>query len=234
MAVVGEATRNQIARGHRSRMEPVARFVGRSVHASVPETGVNPHYSAARFLSSLPQLSMARDSEFGASTVAPTLYWTDQQSANVIPGEVTVCLDWRGVPSESPQMVLDKLRALLDESLAPGCHGSVDMNTIHVSTYTGYEEDCLRVAPGFILPPDHPLVRKAQSVLGSALRRPVDVMHWDFCTDGAYLDLAGIPTIGFAPASAEFPHTVEDRIEIQSMVDGLVGYMALALGLGMS
>ena len=234
MAVVGEATRNQLARGHRSRMEPVVRFIGRSVHASVPETGVNPHFSAARFLSGLRQLPMAQDPDFGASTVAPTLYWTDQQSANVIPGEVAVYLDWRGVPGESPEMVLEKLRALLEASLEPHCRGSVEMNTLHITTYTGYTEDCLRVAPGFALPPDHPLILKARRVLESALQRPVDVIRWQFCTDGAYLDLAGIPTIGFAPASAEFPHTVEDRIEIQAMIDGLVGYMALALGLGTS
>ena len=60
----------------------------------------------------------------------------------------------------------------------------------------------------------------------------VPVIKWRFATDGAHLVNAGIPTIGFAPASDLYPHTTGDRIELEEMVKGLVGYMALALELG--
>ncbi|NIP86752.1 MAG: M20/M25/M40 family metallo-hydrolase, partial [Planctomycetales bacterium] len=39
-AVVGEASSNHLARGHRGRVEVVVRVQGRSVHASVPHQGV--------------------------------------------------------------------------------------------------------------------------------------------------------------------------------------------------
>ena len=232
MAVVGEATSNQIARGHRGRLELIVRIKGRPVHASVPDRGANPHYSMARFLIKLRHLDMTPSEDFGASTVAPTLYHTDQTSANVVPGEAVLYLDWRNVPEESQEDVLDKLRPVLEASLEDGCQGTVELNVSLFRTYTGYEQNLPREFPGFILPVDHPLVLKAQEILESNLGHEVPVIKWKFATDGAHLVEAGIPTIGFAPASDLFPHTTEDRIEIQAMVEGLVGYMALALELG--
>jgi succinyl-diaminopimelate desuccinylase len=232
MAIVGEATSNQIARGHRGRLEIIVRIKGRSVHASVPQRGANPHYSMARFLSRLSQLKMVKDADFGGSTVAPTLYHTDQTSANVIPSEATLYLDWRNVPGETQEDALNVLRPVLEDSLQDGCQGSVELNLSHFRTYTGFEEYLPREFPGFILPENHPLILKAQNVLRPYLGRDVSVITWRFATDGAHLVQAGTPTIGFAPASDLYPHTNEDRIEIAAMLEGLVGYMALALELG--
>jgi acetylornithine deacetylase/succinyl-diaminopimelate desuccinylase-like protein len=86
--------------------------------------------------------------------------------------------------------------------------------------------------PGFVIPADHPLVLKAQPILQTTLGQPVGVHCWEFCTDGAYLVRAGIPTIGFAPAAEQYLHTVDDRIALKAMLEGLMGYMALALELG--
>lgn len=40
--IIGEPSSNTVRRGHRGRTELVLHLVGRSVHASVPEQGVNP------------------------------------------------------------------------------------------------------------------------------------------------------------------------------------------------
>lgn len=232
MAVVGEATSNQIARGHRGRFEIIVRVTGRSVHASVPDRGANPHYSIARFLTELQQLPMAMDDDFGPSTVVPTLYHTDQTSGNVTPGEVELYLDWRNIPGETVEDALTKLRSILATSLQDGCRGEVELNVTRLATYTGHEQDLPREFPSFVLPLDHALVVNARRVLQSALGHEVPVGTWKFATDGAHLVNAGIPTIGFSPASEQYPHTTEDRIEIEAMVEGLAGYMALALELG--
>jgi succinyl-diaminopimelate desuccinylase len=233
MAVIGEATSNQIALGHRGRLEMNVHFTGRSVHASVPERGQNPHYSAARFLLSLQALPMADDPFFGHSTAAPTLYRTDQSSANVTPGEVTVIVDWRNVPGESPDSALQKVRDLLPAALEEGVLGAVQVGVNRLRTYTGYETELSRVVPGLAIPADHWLVRQALATLERALGRPVTLGKWQFATDGPHLAAVGIPTIGFSPASELYPHTTQDRIELEAMVEGLIGYMALALELGM-
>src|SRR4051812_21826075 len=60
-AVLGEPTTNRLMRGHRGRVELEVLFRGRSVHASVPQNGINPLYSLARFLQGLEMLPMVKD-----------------------------------------------------------------------------------------------------------------------------------------------------------------------------
>ena len=230
-AVVGEATGNQLARGQRGRIEVVVRFTGRSVHASTPERGANPHYALARFLSRLQNMEMARDPEFGSSTVAPTLIRSDVASDNIIPGELRLHLDWRNIPGESPEDVLARLRPLVEASLIPGCTGTVELHQREMCTYTGQEVRYPDVFPSFGLPADHPLVEEARRILARALGRPVDAMIWRFATDGGHLMQAGVPAIGFAPAEKHLVHTPQEHIDIDMLVEGLVGYMALALEL---
>ncbi len=232
-AILGEATSNTIARGHRgsAKLEVIVR--GRSVHGSVPENGANPHYAVARLLLAIEELQaeLPSDPFFGRSTVAPTRYLTDQVSSNVTPGECVVHLDWRSVPGEAIEDVLETVRGLLDRSLIPGTSGEVRLLQRELRTYTGLSATVPARFPPFGLPEDHELVAGARRVLEEALGRPVPVGKWSFATDGGHLMAAGIPTIGFAPAEERFAHTVEDRIPVAQMVEAFVGYAALALGL---
>jgi succinyl-diaminopimelate desuccinylase len=234
LAVVGEATSNHLARGHRGRIELVVRAQGRSVHASVPEQGVNPHYVLARFLKRLEGLPLAHDEVFGSSTVAPTLYFTDQRSSNVLPGEARVHLDWRNVPGERPEQVLAQLQPLLERSLSEvkGSGGQVTVHTRDLRTYTGRTATFPDVFPSFGLPADDPLVRRGQGILERALSRAVEVIIWRFATDGGHLMEAGVPTIGFGPADAREVHTVGESVSVPMLEEGLLGYTALALELG--
>jgi putative selenium metabolism hydrolase len=147
LAVVGEATSNQLARGHRGRAEVVVRVQGKSVHASVPDQGVNPHAVVARFIQRLERIPLAYDETFGHSSVAPTLYLTDQQSSNVSPGQARLHLDWRNIPGETADDVLTQLQPLLDASLAEveGSQGELLLHTRDLCTYTGRKE----VFPGW-------------------------------------------------------------------------------------
>jgi succinyl-diaminopimelate desuccinylase len=234
LAVVGEATSNQLARGHRGRIELVVRVRGKSVHASVPEQGVNPHAVLARFIQRLETLELRRDETFGSSTVAPTIYVTGQRSSNVIPGEALLHLDWRNLPDEGPDEVLLQLRPLLDGCLVEveGSQGEVTVHTRNLRTYTGCTESFPEVFPSYGLAADHPLVREARAILEQALSRPVEVVIWRFATDGGHLMQAGVPTIGFGPAEAGELHTVGESVSVEMLKEGMLGYVALALALG--
>ena len=83
MVVVGECSENQLRRGHRGRLELVVHLNGKSVHAAMPDLGVNPHYTLVPFLAGLRKLEMARDLDYGHSTVAPTRISSQPTSANV-------------------------------------------------------------------------------------------------------------------------------------------------------
>jgi len=234
LAVIGEATSNHLARGHRGRVEVVVRVQGKAVHASVPHQGVNPHAVAARFIQRLEALPLAHDETFGCSSVAPTLYLTDQQSSNVLPGQVRLHLDWRNIPGETADDVLAQLRPLLDASLAEveGSQGELFLHTRELVTYTGHREVVPAGAPSYALSADDPLVRRGQRALAGALSRPVDVIIWRFATDGGHLMAAGVPTIGFGPAEEQAVHTVRESVAVEMLVEGMLGYLALALELG--
>jgi acetylornithine deacetylase/succinyl-diaminopimelate desuccinylase-like protein len=149
----------------------------------------------------------------------------------VIPGECQLYLDWRSVPEEEPQEIVERLEEMLKESLTPGGSGSVETPEVQQRTYTGLSWRVPNVFHSFLLPLEHPLLRESRRILQEALERPVEVMTWRFCTDGGHTMRAGIPTIGFAPGEEGMAHIIGERISVDLMEEALVGYMALALGL---
>ncbi len=230
-AVVGEPSSNSLTRGHRGRMELIVEVRGRSAHASMPARGVNPHYVLSTFLESLRHLPMAEHHLLGASTVAPTLYQTDQTSSNVIPAVCRLYLDWRNIPGESPEEVLDVLTPLLNAALTEGSAGEITVRSDQLTTYTGHQVLYGALFPAFETPADHVVVTGARHALETALERPVAVGVWPFATDGGHLMQAGIPTVGFAPGDVAMCHVADERISIAQMVEALAGNAALALHL---
>ena len=228
-AVVGEASGNQLRRGHRGRVELNAHFVGRSVHASMPALGTNPHFSMARFLDDLQDLDMASDTVYGSSSVAPTRVTAEPESANVTPAELNLVLDWRNIPEESPQEIVDKLSTLLSGSLQADCRGKIEVATKVLTSYTGLESSYPDVFPSFTTPAAHDWLREARSHLEDVLGRSIEVGTWRFATDGGHFAQAGITVLGFGPGDDAVVHTVEERISIDELVESVVGYMALSL-----
>lgn len=230
--VVGEASGLDVSRGHRGRVELAVTVTGRAVHASVPARGVNPHAVLARLIARLPELAMSTDASLGPSTVTPTLYHCDQVSANVIPGRCTLHLDWRYVPAESPDAIVARVQALLDECLVPGSRGQVRIAAKPWRTYTGHEQDLPALSPPFLRGADDSLITAARDALASVFDRPVGVKTWGFTTDGGHLAAAGIPCLGFGPGQERLAHTVQEHIAVDELVAGMVGYMALIWRLG--
>ncbi len=227
--VIGEASGNQLRRGHRGRVELNARFEGRSVHASMPHLGVNPHLSLARFVTGLQALEMAAVAEYGASTVVPTRVVSEPGSANVTPSAIHLVLDWRNIPGEGTDQILAKLEALLDSSLEPGCQGRVEVATKALASYTGFQMEYPDTFPSFTTPADHPWLAEAKAALVAALGRDVEVGTWRFATDGGHFAAAGATVLGFGPGDDAVVHTVEERLPVDQLVESVVGYMALSL-----
>lgn len=228
ICVVGESSDGCVMRGHRGRTEFVARVVGRSVHASMPELGANPHYPMARFLARLETLPMETDPVFTCASVAPTLYRTDQSSPNVTPSEVRLTLDWRSLPGQCMEHVAAQLEQLLREGLGDDYQAEVYVVQNRYVTYTGLTVELPASFPSFLLPADHWLVQGAQHTLSRTLDREVAVDVWRFATDGGQIATLGIPTIGFGPGDPKVVHTNRECIALTALVDGLAGYTALA------
>lgn len=227
--IVGEASGNHLRRGHRGRVELTAHLEGRSVHASMPDLGANPHFSMARFLAALRELSMATDPIYGASTVAPTRVTSEPASANVTPSALHLTLDWRNIPGEGMEQIAGKLEALLARSLEAGCQGRVGVAMKEMVSYTGFRMGYADAFASFTTAADHPWLAGAQRVLARALGREVRVGTWRFATDGGHLAEAGATVIGFGPGDEALVHTVEERLPLDQLVETAVGYIALSL-----
>ena len=231
--VIGEPSYNKIALGHRGRTEIVVTITGKSVHASVPNTGINPLYSMSRFLQAIESVTFEADPDnpdLGPTSIAPTLITTDQTSKNVVPGQCTVILDVRNSPVDSEEQVLARVREVLQSSLQDGATGTAEVPDLVLTTYTGVTEVLHGHGP-FGVAADSPLTRDVRRIVGGALRREVPTQMWRFATDAGYFVNKGMKVIGFGPGYEHVIHTIEERISIDMMVEGMVACAALALEL---
>jgi putative selenium metabolism hydrolase len=228
-AIVGESSDNQLRRGHRGRVEFVAHFEGRAVHASMPHLGINPHHSMSRFISLLRDLDMVTDADYGASTVAPTRVTSQPVSANVTPASLHLALDWRNIPGESPDQILKKLEQAISASLEPGCMGRIELVVKHLTSYTGFEMSYADIFPSFTTPADDPWLQQAGDALSAALGRELPVGTWRFATDGGHFAAVGTKVIGFGPGSDALVHTAEECLPVDQLLESVLGYMALSL-----
>ncbi len=232
--VVGEPSANRLALGHRGRFEIHVKVQGKSVHASVPQSGINPLYSMSRFLLTLENLRFDPDPEhpaLGATTVAPTLFSTDQVSANVVPGECKIVLDIRNPPGHNPQAILEVVRGLLEQALTDGATGSAEIPPTTMTSYTGLTCTYSIPAVPFGLAPDSHLATEAKAIIGMALGRDEPPQLWRFATDAGHFVAGGMQVLGFGPGYEEVIHTVNERISIELMVESMIANAALGLAL---
>lgn len=227
--IIGEPSNNELRRGHRGRIELVLHVKGKSVHASVPQNGVNPLEVVARFTQEIKALKMSTDPDLGTSSAAPTLIRTDQISANVVPGEVWLTIDWRNIPAEHESDVQLRLQKVAETCLIEGAEATVSIPVQARSCYTGLKMDIAACNTPFITRANDPSLIAAEQVLTTALGSPPTVGHWRFATDGGHFARKGATCIGFAPGDESLAHTVDEHIPIVQLETALNANEALAL-----
>jgi succinyl-diaminopimelate desuccinylase len=215
--VVGEPSSNQVRRGHRGRTEIEVHWIGRSVHASVPERGLNPLTSLGRFLARLEEVERVEHSELGRSSVAPTLLRTDQTSANVVPGEAWLICDWRNVPGEDPELARGAIERLARATAGPGVNVAATIPSTPLTTWTGRTMETSAAHPAYLLPADHPAVRAAAALVGEVLGAAAEPGVWSFATDGSHFFEEGFAPVGFGPGDEGLAHTVDEHLEIAAL-----------------
>ncbi len=229
LVVIGEPSSNELRRGHRGRTELVVHATGRSVHASVPETGVNPLYVVAGFLERLPGVKLPEHPELGVTTVAPTLIRTDQTSHNVVPEEVWLTLDIRTGPETTPEVLLGVLEPILEQAVeaVEGSGGEILVSGEEHTSWKGVVREIPAVNPSWIRAADDPAVVTAGEVLEAALgERPV-LGVWRFATDGGHFAAHGATVIGIGPGEEGLAHTVKESVETAELAEALDIYEAL-------
>ncbi|MDZ7290900.1 MAG: M20/M25/M40 family metallo-hydrolase [candidate division KSB1 bacterium] len=227
-AVIGEPSGNEIRLGHRGRLVVSVRCFGRSAHASAPERGINPHYSAARFLLNLekylPELST--HPELGQSSIAPTLYQTNSVSMNVIPDYVDILLDWR-TTSETMHDGVGWIERIIREA---GIEARAEVPRLTQRSWTGYEEKDWPVSyRSFLTAQENQEVQKFAAVFRRITKREPQFGIWRFATDGRLTAQAGIMTFGFGPGEEAQAHVVDESIGVEQLLEAAAVYAGFCL-----
>jgi putative selenium metabolism hydrolase len=218
VVIIGESTNGDVCLGHRGRAEILLEVTGVAGHASAPERAANPLSLFPALLPALDRFAegLASHPLLGRPSLAPTAVETLPASRNVIPDTARLIIDWRVHPDTAVAGAARSLEAFLHENVRlPAPFGlAVRYATEVQCTWTGLEREREMFTPGFVLEPDHPVVRAATAALVARGEHPV-VRPWTFATDGGHTcGVHGIPTFGYAPGEERFAHTNRERLDL--------------------
>lgn len=219
-AIMGEATSNNLRNANRGRVLVRVAFSGNSVHASMAKQADLPLYRAAQFLLRLSNLPMA-SSPIGKAAAIPTRCFTDLPDDNVTPNVCEITIDWRSVPGQTPDKILQQLAPIVPAG------GQVFLPEIELTSYTGLRYKLAQTQPPYWIAPEHPFVRAVHQALTTQLKRPVAVQPWSFTTDCGIFQSRGIPILGFSPGEEQYAHTTIDRISKRLMIEAWKAYPAI-------
>lgn len=217
--IIGEATNGDVCIGHRGRAELIAEIQGVAAHASAPERARNPIALLPAVIPVLQRFadSLPSDPVLGKSTIAPTAIETLPRSRNVIPDRVRIVLDWRLLPGTTPDDAVERIRAALQREVQPPPDYAIDVRfAIETQTaYTGRARERRMFTPGFLIAPDHAVIRAAVAAVTAQAGRTPRLRPWTFATDGGHAcGVHGIPCLGFAPGDETFAHTNRERLPL--------------------
>ncbi len=221
--LIGEATRGDVCIGHRGRAEVEVVVSGLAGHASAPERAHNALDLVGEVLAAARDMAetLPSDPVLGPSSAVATTVDVRPESRNVIPDEVVVTLDWRILPEDDDDVLLERVRTALAARLPTVPEGfkvEVRMATSLQRTYTGVEVERSMLSPGFVMDAEHVMVQAAARAVGKRddPATPATVRPWTFATDGGWTcGVHGIPTLGFAPGEERYAHTNRERLDVK-------------------
>lgn len=221
LIVLGEPSDNDIAVGHRGILQMWLTFLGRSVHASMPERGRNPNAPMARFLVRLEESlsELGEHDVLGPTSMTPTVIEVDTTSPNVTPAWTRVLLDVR-TAVESPA----SLTAFVRRMAGDWPHEISDAWSAEPGTPLRESDEPVS---GFYTPPDGEAVTRAQAAIAAGMGREPALIRYGFATDGRHFTRLDASIIGYSPAEEDQAHVADESISISKMAESLRGHVQL-------
>ena len=225
VVVLGEPSKLKLMLGHRGRVEIEVDIPGKIAHAAKNSLGDNALYRAAALLRQLETLELPQGGPLLGSSLTPTqLQSFPLGGANVVPGRASMTIDYRNIPGDDPETIIERLQAL-----APEARFSIGQE--HAQSENGQVKLSFpRVAVPYLAPGENPLVNRAREVIATALQshqRPFEEDCWWFATDAPYLAKRGAIVLGFGPGEEELAHTSRESVPLEHLSVARDVYSAL-------
>jgi putative selenium metabolism hydrolase len=229
--VIGEATNLNLSRGGRGRAEVHLTTVGRPAHSSSPHLGRNAILDMMAVLATVEGILLADDPFMGPAIFALTdILSQPYPGHSVIPSICLATYDRRLLPGETPASVLGAITERLATTDIALC---AEIGQGEYRAYTGAVLRCEKFFPAWLYPETDPFVAQVRHGLNMAGLQP-RTSAYRFCTNAAYsAGLAGVPTVGFGPATEADAHVVDERLRVADLLaaaNGYAGIIAAVLG----
>ena len=230
-----EPTSCRLYRGHRGRMEMVARLRGVSSHGSAPERGVSAAYKAARAILAMEELNASLkpddDGFLGKGTIVVSQVDIHGPSQCAVPDEAMIYLDRRLTWGETADTAIAQVKSVMAAAIGED-ESSID---VQMPNYTkrgwknaDYEQELY--FPTWKVPAEHDLVVQGVEAYKALFGKEPVVDKWTFSTNlVATTGRHKIPAIGFGPGDENQAHapneiTRVDDLEICSAFYAMLPY----------
>jgi len=233
VVILGEPSKLQLKLGHRGRIEMQVRVPGKISHAANNQLGLNALYQAVPVLQALEAVDLPQGGVLGGSSLTPTRFVSYPESHNVVPGEALIVVDYRNIPQDDADAVLNRLQALMPAD------ASIEVLTEHAVSEDGaIKIDYPHIAPAYQTPLDSPFLQASRQALQTSLEAEGMTLEegvWWFCTDAPYLSNmknsqgGNAVVIGFGPGEEERAHTTRENVPIAHLHTARRAYRDMCL-----
>jgi putative selenium metabolism hydrolase len=222
--VICEPSNNQIALGHKGKLQVSIKTRGVSAHGSAPEKGVNAVYEMAEIIQRVERRNlelMAKEGPRG--TLVLSKISSVSASLNAVPSECEIYLDRRIIPGETEEDILQEMNQIIR-----GKKATWEFGTLHRTSWTGKAILYQPFHLAWKIDPDHELTKACkvayQETFGT---EPAEYDFWDFSTNAVTPVSLGIPTIGFGPGEYKLAHMRNENCAVDQIVEACDFYARL-------
>lgn len=218
-----EPTSCQLYRGHRGRMEIVAKLKGVSAHGSAPERGVSAAYKASRAALAMEQLNenLQPDEEnfLGKGTIVVSQMDVKGPSQCAVPDQAMLYLDRRLTWGEDAELAIGQVK----QQMAAATGDKEEEIEVYMPQYTrrGYKNTDYGQElyfPTWKIDESHALVQAGISAYQNLYDKQPAVDKWTFSTNCvATTGRHQIPAIGFGPGDENQAHAPNEINRIDDL-----------------
>ncbi|MCL2705154.1 MAG: M20/M25/M40 family metallo-hydrolase [Spirochaetaceae bacterium] len=233
---LSEPTSNNLALGHRGKVEIIVKTVGKTAHSSAPHLGINAFEKMLPVADTIFHKmgsSLKSDPILGDSSITITNCVVRPGTLSITPDECEIYVDRRYMPGETFEEIIEGFNKLFRELSAKDekFKATAEPRMLHETTWTGYKKSSIKYHPPWRVDKDSDFVKKTFAALKSVGQDPKEY-YWKGGTDGSMsCSIHKIPTIGYSGAEIMCAHQPNEYVNINETLKTLDGYISIVCSL---
>lgn len=229
VVIICEPTECKLGIGQKGRTGIWVSTTGKPAHTSNPKLGDNAVYKMLPIVERLRALRLPRDDFLGDGVMELVeIQSFPFPGKSIVPDGCRARFDRRLTRGETIESVLDSMRGALQGT----GDWRLEVTEARVESFTGKVLAMPDFHGGWMIDPKSEWVTKATQALERAEIAP-EFYAVPYCTNGSYAATdARLPTMIFGPSSIKLAHAIDEYIEIEELLRGAEGFVALAREFG--